>query len=59
MTAADLRFYGFLCLGFGPLFVAGGWFAAFTDVGAFLIFAGLAMLLASPALLLFARGRPS
>jgi len=45
------RFYGRLALVFGPLFIAGGWLAAFTEVGAVLIFAGTAMLLASVALL--------
>lgn len=47
----DLRFYGRLMLVFGPLFILGGWLAAFTDVGAWMIFAGAAMLLASVALL--------
>lgn len=51
MTAADRRFYGTLPLAFGPLFIAGGWLAAFTTVGALLMFTGAAMLLAAPVLL--------
>ena len=45
------RFYGRLALVFGPLFIAGGWLAALTEVGAVLIFAGTAMLLMSALLL--------
>jgi hypothetical protein len=51
MTGEDRRFYGLLLLTFGPLFIAGGWLAAFTLVGAVLIFAGTLMLLAAPILL--------
>jgi hypothetical protein len=51
MTPADRRFYGILLLAFGPLFIAGGWLASFTLVGAVLIFAGAAMLLVAPILL--------
>jgi hypothetical protein len=51
MTGADRRFYGTLLLVFGPLFIAGGWLAAFTMVGALLIFTGAAMLLAAPVIL--------
>ncbi|MPZ49616.1 MAG: hypothetical protein GEU75_10025 [Dehalococcoidia bacterium] len=51
MKAEDRRFYGILALAFGPLFIAGGWLAAFTDVGWVLILLGAAMLLASPVLL--------
>ena len=51
MTAADRRFYGALLLAFGTLFIAGGWLAAFTSVGALLIFSGTVMLLAAPLLL--------
>ena len=51
MTGEDRRFYGLLLLAFGPLFLAGGWLASFTAVGAVLIFAGTAMLLAAPLLL--------
>ena len=43
MTPADRRFTAWLLLGFGPLFVLGGFAAAFTDVGALLVFVGLAM----------------
>jgi hypothetical protein len=51
VTAADRRFYGILLLAFGSLFILGGWLAAFTPVGAFLIFAGSAMLIAAPLVL--------
>jgi hypothetical protein len=51
MTGADRRFYGTLLLVFGPLFVAGGWLAAFTDVGFVLILAGAVMILAAPIML--------
>ena len=51
MSDADRHFYGVLLLVFGPLFIAGGWLAAFTGVGALLIFAGIAMLLAAPVFL--------
>ena len=44
MTPADRRFTAWLLLGFGPLFVLGGFAAAFTEVGAMLVFLGLAML---------------
>ena len=43
VTPADRRFTAWLLLGFGPLFVLGGFAAAFTDVGALLVFVGLAM----------------
>lgn len=51
MTGSDRRFYAALMLVFGPLFIAGGWLASFTAVGAALIFAGTAMLIAAPILL--------
>lgn len=51
MTREDRRFYGLLLLTFGPLFIVGGWLAAFTMVGAVLILAGSLMLLAAPILL--------
>ena len=44
MSAADRRFASWLLIVFGPLFVLGGFLAAFTDVGALCVFAGLAML---------------
>ena len=50
MTSEDARFYGLLALLFGPLFIAGGWLAAFTDVGFMLYVAGTAMLLLAPLL---------
>ena len=50
MTREDARFYGLPALVFGPLFIAGGWLAAFTEVGFALILAGTAMLLAAPVL---------
>ena len=50
MTGEDARFYGLLALLFGPLFIAGGWLAAFTDVGFMLYVAGTAMLLLAPLL---------
>lgn len=34
------RFYSTLFLAFAPLFMLGGWIAAFTDVGAGLIYLG-------------------
>ena len=43
MTPADRRFTAWLLLGFGPLFVLGGFAASFTEVGAMLVFLGLAM----------------
>jgi hypothetical protein len=48
MSLEDQRFYGKLLLVFGPLFIAGGWLAAFTDVGAVLIFVGAAMIWRRP-----------
>jgi ABC-type molybdate transport system permease subunit len=51
MTAADRRFYGTLLLVFGPLFLAGGWLAAFTEVGFIFILTGAAMILAAPIML--------
>ena len=67
MTPADRRFTAWLLLGFGPLFVLGGFAAAFTDVGALLVFVGLAMvvtggLLFTPlrlAIAVLASARPS
>ncbi len=50
MTRDDARFYGLLALVFGPLFIAGGWLAVFSDVGFVLILAGTAMLLLAPVL---------
>ena len=44
MTPADRRFTSWLLVGFGPLFVVGGFVASFTVEGAVLIFVGLAML---------------
>ena len=41
--AADRRFYATLFLVTGPFFQAGGWIAAFTEVGAVLVFLGPAM----------------
>ena len=43
MTAADRRFTSTLLLVFGPLFVLGGFLAAFTVEGALFVFLGLAM----------------
>jgi len=51
MSSSDRRFYGALLLVFGPLFIAGGWLAAFTDVGFLFILTGAAMILAAPILL--------
>jgi hypothetical protein len=51
MTESDRRFLVVLLLTFGALFIAGGWLAAFTAVGAMLIYTGTAMLLAAPILL--------
>ena len=45
MTTEDRRFTSTLLIVFGPLFVAGGYLAAFTLDGALFVFAGLAMLL--------------
>jgi len=50
MSAEDNHFFGALTLFFGPLFIAGGWLAAFTDVGLGFILAGTAMLAATPLL---------
>ena len=44
MTHADRRFTSWLLVGFGPLFVVGGFVASFTVEGAVLVFVGLAML---------------
>ena len=44
MTPADRHFTSWLLVGFGPLFVVGGFVASFTVEGAVLIFVGLAML---------------
>lgn len=43
---ADRRFYSWLGIVFGPLFVLGGFIAAFTIEGALFIWLGLAMLAA-------------
>ncbi len=53
MAAAgeDRRFYGRLLLVFGPLFIVGGWLAAFTEPGAWFILTGAVLTLASVALL--------
>jgi hypothetical protein len=48
VTADDRRFYAVLFHMFGPLFIAGGWLAAFTLVGSALIRAGTGMLILSP-----------
>ena len=53
MTEADRRFYRRLLMIAGPAFVVGGFLAAFTLVGALLIFAGLGMFLSG--LLLWTR----
>ncbi len=53
MNAQDRRFLRRLLLVFGPLFVLGGFFAAFTVVGAVLIFVGVGMF--ATGLLLFTR----
>lgn len=58
MGSDERRFWGVLTLVFGPLFIAGGWLAAFTDVGLVLIFAGSLMLLVSPVLLHSCRAVP-
>ncbi len=55
VTERDRRFYRWLFVGSGPAFVLGGFLAAFTLVGALLIFAGLGML--ASGLLLFTRLR--
>ena len=44
MAPADRRFFSWLFIGVGPLFVLGGFAAAFTDVGAVLVYFGVAML---------------
>lgn len=44
--SADRRFYSWPSIVFGPLFVLGGFLAAFTVVGALLIWAGMSLLLA-------------
>jgi hypothetical protein len=51
MTREDARFYGLLCLVFGPLFIFGGWLAAFTEVGFIMYLAGSIMLLLAPVLM--------
>lgn len=51
MSREDARFYGWLALVFGPLFLLGSWLAAFTEVGVFLILAGLVALVLAPLLL--------
>ncbi|HWO72616.1 MAG TPA: hypothetical protein VNN21_03580 [Dehalococcoidia bacterium] len=51
MSREDARFYGWLALVFGPLFLLGGWLAVFTEVGVFLILAGLVALVLAPLLL--------
>jgi hypothetical protein len=43
-------FVSSLFLAFGPLFQLGGWAAAFTDIGAILVFTGTGMSLAGLAL---------
>lgn len=53
MTDSDRRFLRLLLIVAGPLFVVGGFLAAFTVIGAMLVFAGLGMLAAG--LLLFTR----
>ncbi len=51
VSADDRRFYGRLLLVFGPLFIIGGWLAAFTEPGAWFIYTGATLTLASVALL--------
>jgi hypothetical protein len=51
MTEDDRRFYGKLLLTFGPLFILGGWLAAFTEVGLLLYLSGSVMLAIAPILL--------
>jgi len=51
VSREDARFYGWLALVFGPLFLLGGWLAVFTEVGVFLILAGLVALVLAPLLL--------
>ncbi|MGE0602078.1 MAG: hypothetical protein AB7J35_21985 [Dehalococcoidia bacterium] len=46
LDTADRRFYSWLGLIFGPLFVLGGFIAAFTIEGALFVWLGLAMLVA-------------
>jgi hypothetical protein len=43
-VSADRRFTSWLLIAFGPLFVLGGFAAAFTIEGALFVFLGLAML---------------
>jgi hypothetical protein len=50
MDAADRRFTWILLVVFGPLFVFGGFLAAFTVPGALFVFLGLGMLLSGLAL---------
>lgn len=47
---ADRRFYSTLFLVFAPLFMAGGWLATFTEIGAALIVGGSALAVAGFAL---------
>ena len=46
MSDADRRFYSWLGIVFGPLFILGGFIAAFTIEGALFIWLGLSMLAA-------------
>jgi hypothetical protein len=50
MDAADRRFTWILLVVFGPLFVFGGFLAAFTVPGAVFVFLGLGMLLSGLAM---------
>lgn len=50
MDERDRRFFSWLGLIFGPLFVAGGFVAAFTIEGALFIWAGLALFAGALAL---------
>jgi hypothetical protein len=49
-TPEDRRFYSRLGIVFGPLFVLGGFLAAFTIMGAVMIWAGLALFVAGVGL---------
>ncbi len=51
MEDRDRRFWTILALTAGPLLQAGGWLAAFTEIGALFVIAGSAMSLAGFALL--------
>ncbi len=46
MDSADRRFYSWLGIVFGPLFILGGFIAAFTIEGALFIWLGLSLMAA-------------